>query len=146
MVYTHPLTIRCNCRKCIAESASRLYDVIFKLYIFSISDSYNRLSDCEPHTHADSLAFERVQRAGLVPRPRGRREKWPGIHCWSMRAKPPTISCGIVYHRLRIVDLHSIAPRHVRLELIPRTRQGRRFPLRLNIACCVCWSRSTNLW
>ena len=122
MVYTHPLTIRCNCRKCIAESASRLYDVTFKLYIFSISDSYNRLSDCEPHTHADSLAFESVQRASLLLRPRGRREKWPGIHC--AYAKNPMISWGIVYHRLRIVDLHRIAPKHVHLELIPRTRQG----------------------
>ena len=26
--------------------------------------------------------------ASLVPRPRGRREKWPGIHCLRMREKP----------------------------------------------------------
>jgi len=35
-----------------------------------------------------TLAFESVQRASLVPRPRGRREKWPGIHCLSMREIP----------------------------------------------------------
>ena len=26
--------------------------------------------------------------ASLVPRPRSRREKWPGIHCLRMREKP----------------------------------------------------------
>ena len=33
------------------------------------------------------------------------------------------ISWGIVYHRLRTVNLYRIAPKHVRLELIPRTWQ-----------------------
>ena len=36
-------------------------------------------------------------------------------------AKNPMISWGIVYHRLRTVNLYRIAPKHVRLELIPRT-------------------------
>ena len=36
-------------------------------------------------------------------------------------AKNPMISWGIVYHRLRTVNLYHIAPKHVRLELIPRT-------------------------
>ena len=26
--------------------------------------------------------------SSLVPRPRGRREKWPGIHCLRMRENP----------------------------------------------------------
>ena len=56
----------------------------------------------------------------LVHRPRGRREKWPGIHCLRMRENP-MISWGIVYHRLRTVNLYRIGPKHVRLELIPHT-------------------------
>ena len=36
-------------------------------------------------------------------------------------AKNPMISWGIVYHRLRTVNLYRIAPKHIRLELIPRT-------------------------
>ena len=36
-------------------------------------------------------------------------------------AKNPMISWGIVYHRLRTVNLYRIAPKHVRLKLIPRT-------------------------
>ena len=38
-------------------------------------------------------------------------------------AKNPMISWGIVYYRLRTVNLYHIAPKHVRLELIPRTWQ-----------------------
>ena len=29
-----------------------------------------------------------IQMSSLVPRPRGRREKWPGIHCLCMRENP----------------------------------------------------------
>ena len=36
-------------------------------------------------------------------------------------AKNTMISWGIVYHRLRTVNLYRIAPKHVRLELVPRT-------------------------
>ena len=36
-------------------------------------------------------------------------------------AKNPMISWGIVYHRLRTVNLYRIGPKHVRLELIPQT-------------------------
>ena len=36
-------------------------------------------------------------------------------------AKNPMISWGIIYHRLRTVNLYCIGPKHVRLELIPRT-------------------------
>ena len=36
-------------------------------------------------------------------------------------AKNPTISWGMVYHRLRTVNLYRIPPKHVRLGLIPRT-------------------------
>ena len=35
--------------------------------------------------------------------------------------KNPMISWGIVYHRLQTINLYRIAPKHVRLELIPRT-------------------------
>ena len=38
-------------------------------------------------------------------------------------AKNPMISWGIVYHRLRTVNLYRIAPKHFRLELIQRTWQ-----------------------
>ena len=74
----------------------------------------------------------------LVPRPRGRREKWPGIHCLRMRENP-MISWGIVYHRLRTVSLYRIAPKHVRLELISRTAgQGENFHKALKfVLCCI---------
>ena len=36
-------------------------------------------------------------------------------------AKNPMISWGIVYHCLQTVNLYRIAPKHVRLKLIPRT-------------------------
>ena len=38
-------------------------------------------------------------------------------------AKNPMISWGIVYHRLRTVNLYRTAPKHGRLKLIPRTWQ-----------------------
>ena len=59
-------------------------------------------------------------RISLVPRPCGRREKWPGIHCLRMHKKN-MISWGIVYHRLRTVNLYRIAPKHVRLANMART-------------------------
>ena len=36
-------------------------------------------------------------------------------------AKNPTISWGIVYHRLRTVNLYRIAPKHTHLEFIQCT-------------------------
>ena len=36
-------------------------------------------------------------------------------------AKNPMISWGIVYHRLRTVNLYRTAPKHGRLKLIPQT-------------------------
>ena len=36
-------------------------------------------------------------------------------------AKKPTISWGIVYHRLRTVNLYCIAPKHAHLEFIQCT-------------------------
>ena len=35
--------------------------------------------------------------------------------------KTPMISWGIVYHCLRTVNLYRIGPKHIRLQLIPRT-------------------------
>ena len=34
------------------------------------------------------LTFAFMHHPSLVPRPRGRREKWPGIHCLRMRENP----------------------------------------------------------
>ena len=55
-------------------------------------------------------------------------------------AKPPTISWGIVYHRLRTVNLYRIAPKHVRLELIPANMANKceDFDKALKFAlCCI---------
>ena len=51
-------------------------------------------------------------------------------------AKNPMISWGIVYHRLRTVNLYHIAPKHVRLKLIPLTAGD--FDKALKFAlCCI---------
>ena len=56
-------------------------------------------------------------------------------------AKAPTISWGIVYHRLRTVNLYRTAPKHSRLKLIPRTWQvynSEDFHKALKFAlCCI---------
>jgi len=60
--------------------------------------------------------------ASLVPRPRvGGKSGLVSTVCAC--AKTPMISWGIVYHRLRTVNLYRTAPKHGRLKLIPRTWQ-----------------------
>ena len=53
--------------------------------------------------------------------------------------KNPMISWGIVYHRLQTVNLYHIAPKHIRLELIPHTAgKGEDFDKALKFAfCCI---------
>ena len=47
------------------------------------------------------------------------------------------ISWGIVYHRLRTINLYHIAPMHVRLKLIPQIK-GEEFDKVLKFAlCCI---------
>ena len=54
-------------------------------------------------------------------------------------AKNPMISWGTVYHRLRTVNLYRIGPKHVRLELIPRTAgKSEDFDKALKfVLCCI---------
>ena len=54
-------------------------------------------------------------------------------------AKNPMISWGIVYHRLRTVNLYRTAPKHGCLKLIPRTWHVtvRTFIKRSSSLCCI---------
>ena len=61
--------------------------------------------------------------------------------------KTPMISWGIVYHRLRTVNLYRTAPKHGRLKLIPRTWQvlnSKDFDKALKFGlCCIGKGYST---
>ena len=52
------------------------------------------------HDHTSTFG---IGPCSLVPRPRGWREKWPGIHCLRMREKPQDF-WGIVYYRQLTVN------------------------------------------
>ena len=51
--------------------------------------------------------------------------------------KPPMISWDIVYHHLQTINLYHIAPKHVRLELIPQTWQVKGEDFDKVFKCCI---------
>ena len=67
----------------------------------------------------------------LVPRPRGRREKWPGIY---MRQKPRDFM-GYHIQSFTNLNLYRIAPKHVRVEQVSKSED---FDEALMFAlCCI---------